>query len=429
MIEALGAAFTTTLFLAIVFTALYSASGYVFGELLISTDPRLKDLIAQRGLRRTARVLRRAQQVRRRVRRRLPRRARKKLSEIDDSFWASFLIPIALLMVAWQILESTDQARGHPLAWIGALAFAATSAVWVSPWGFVRAARFTRRGYDGTGGWTVPLPELHGWVDDVRHRIESERMYRFALHVRLTAAGAASGWSVAAAITVKADLSYSGLASFLGTLALANVPLLGALPAAFVPIFVMRLVVSWRYRRLLTLFSVASVVDRINFTIPEDDRLALQERWPVRDQLIKSIKVTGRYARYLRRKQDLQVAHPVADLLDQSASHLRWYLGERESMSEEVADEVQQTVLRMAAMLAGATDAAFLNECNKRLQVLECIESTTESHRSWLRWFPNAVDMTERTGRLTLWFMAVGLLAWLVVSNRLGIAEFVQLVR
>jgi hypothetical protein len=37
--------------------------------------------------------------------------------------------------------------------------------------------------------------------------------------------------------------------------------------------------------------------------------------------------------------------------------------------------------------------------------------------------------MTERTGRLTLWFMAVGLLAWLVVSNRLGIAEFVQLVR
>jgi hypothetical protein len=145
-----------------------------------------------------------------------------------------------------------------------------------------------------------------------------------------------------------------------------------------------------------------------------------------REALRAVVVAAERQAQHLQADAGAGVTHPTAMLLALSVAHLREHLSGHDSVLVAVPPEVEETLSRMAVVLAGTSNTAFLAESEERLQRFRDDARLDPAPARGPR-LSSGIDLTTRATGLLTKVIVIGLVLWLFVSQQVAAKDLVQL--
>jgi hypothetical protein len=396
-----------------VLAAAFTLAGLSFGVALSGVSAAPAGLIARRGLFAAIRIHRRAERVAR-----LTPRSHLHSSTHHAVVLVLYSIGAAALTIwaLWTRLVSV--AAGQPFVSVAAVVglglLGVFAAYQVGPPGLLRAIKLGGKPRSHPGYWPPPIPTLLPGVDRDLHFVASGHLYRLQLHVYLLRDAAWAALVLTLLPLVMSDDSEPFTITYLPAVAL---------------LMLIESTTGQRLRRRFRRIHALALVARYLEPRPQvrgHSHGPVRPTGPSRRHLVAIVAATERYAHHLQHQQGSVIRHPVAHLLLMSTAHLREYLSGMNSMSDSAPDDIMETLRGMASFLAGSTAPGTLAEFEARLAHLEGHISEAAPRRSWSDWFPGVLDLTDRTVKLAAWVIGLAILVWLVSTQRISVADFVQ---
>lgn len=412
----------STLATFVVLAALFTLSGLGFGVALTGTTATAAGLIARRGPIAAARDWLRA--------RRISRHASGPSHGSHDHgvhhvvvllLYSTGAAVITVWVLRWQLEGASGAPYEHRVVLIGLGIIAAFTVYQVGPTGLLRAMKFGGMPRADPGGWPPPVPNVSGWTDRGHRFATSIDLYRFYLHGHLLKAAV---WATVILLAANAmeSAADSGSDTALGTEYVVSIVVLMLIEVLAGRQF------KRRFRRLYALDLIAVMLEPRPARASHRHSHAAVAAPLSRRRLVAVVVAVERYAHSLQRRQGLAVRHSVAYLLRLSAAHLREHLSGVDSMSGAVSPEVEETLARTAALLAGKADLEFLEECESRLEYLSDRLVDAATPRAWSDRLTTGLELADKTTRLVFLISVVVLVLWLGISGEVSLKEVVELV-
>ncbi|MEU5871906.1 hypothetical protein AB0A73_10135 [Glycomyces sp. NPDC047369] len=410
-----------TLCLFLLHLVLFGSLAWVFSGMVSALEERWARLVGERGPLVATRYMFHAYRMR------LTRGGRwvkTALAVFDGVFGIPFLLAcsfaitgagVYLVLFVVRAYTDTSPLRGD-LGFFTVLA-CLYLAYLLSPLGFMRPFKWM---YSGGKSWyfwgpQLPLPEPH---TDPQSRFDASkavwRLHLFSriglLSAALTALLLASGFLLSPRESEQDQRDF--LMALLGTAAAA-----GCLQAFN------RLVRSrvrrWHALDLVSVF-LAALPDRAA-------KRPVADASGKRRRALQGVAVAAeRQARHLQAGAGPGVEHPTALLLLLSVAHLREHLSGHDSMLAAVPPEVRETLARMAVVLAGTADTAYLTASEQRLHRFRDTAQPDHAPARGPR-LSAGIDLTDRATGLFVKVALVVLLLWLLVSQQVAVKDLVQM--
>ncbi|MFG3339945.1 hypothetical protein [Glycomyces sp. NPDC048151] len=133
-----------------------------------------------------------------------------------------------------------------------------------------------------------------------------------------------------------------------------------------------------------------------------------------------------RQAQRLQAEAGAGVVHPTALLLALSVAHLREHLSRHDSVLAAVPPDIEETLARMAVVLAGTSNTSFLARTEARLDRLRDQVRFDAAPVRGPR-VSAGLDLTERATALLVKVIVIGLVLWLLVSQQVAAKDLVQM--
>lgn len=400
---------------------LFGFLGWTFCILIRALEERWAQLLGERGPLVATKYMFRAYRMRQT---RGGRWFKTAMALIDGVFGIPFLFALSLaitaagvylILLVVQAYTDTSPLQGD--LGVFTVLVSLYFAYLLSPLGFMRPFKWM---YSDGKSWYVwapklPLPEAH---TDAQSRFEAAKeVYRLHLFSRIGLLSAALTvlllWSqFVLSPEPREENRHAFLIALLGTAAAA-----GCL---------------WAFERLLRSrlrrWHALDQVSEFLASLPEKPaKRPVADASGKRRRVLQAVAFAAeRQARHLRAGAGPGVEHPTALLLSLSVAHLREHLSGHDSMLVSVPPEVEETLSRMAIVLAGTADTAYLAETEQRLHRFQ-EDARPEDAPARVPRLSAGIDLTERATGLFVKVALVALLLWLLVSQQVAVKDLVQM--